>query len=502
MPKEIPQPYSPEDTLAVSPQKTASLKKRITAGLLTGALGIGGGALVVVPFAFSQESGNNGTEVVSESTQEKAAKEFNERYGEWKAKFITGDGVQSGELRIQRGGSDNFDTVSEGQAYGMIIEAHKGNKADFDAMRNYAKRMMAEKTAYRNKIDPKDYASYIAKNHLLEPGMQTDLMPWRDQKDGTIKDRKIDIGAARDPDLDMAYAPIAADTKWGKEDPSYKKDALKMISLVMQKEVEKGTFIPKPGEWGGSGKEGEPGLEYDPMADIVNISYFSPAYYELFYQYTNDEGWKKVAESSNQIIQNVYAANEGANKTGLLPNWTKANGTPLDKPYSEWAKSDYGYDACRIPLRQGLAKLWYPDKPEVAGPADSVLKRQNAFFDSVGPENIADGYKLDGTRTDIGKWNVPSFVTTAAVGEYASGDAKHSEEMLKHAIYLRKQPSKDGYYHESLHLLSVLAISGKMINPYVENSYKPADSSQIIRDENKGKYAGSITLYMAPKPKK
>lgn len=480
MPKEIPQSHA-EPTEPSLPQKTGNIKRRAATALLS--LGLVGGVGGVAIFA-NQEGKKSGIEVTSASIQEKATHEFNQRAGEWRGKFETTNGVRAGELRVQRGESDGFDTVSESQAYGMIIEANTGSKSDFDALRKYAKRMMAEKTAYRDKIDPQNYEAYIAAHHLLEPGLQADVMPWRIQKDGTIKDPTIDIGGATDADMDMAYSEVAADTRWGEADPSYKKDALRMIDIIMHKEVETGTFVLKPGEWGGSGKEGEPGLAYDPMADIENISYFSPAYYKLFQQYANDERWKKVAESSNQIIQNVYRANEGANKTGLLPNWTKANGWPLDKPYAQWAKYEDGYDACRIPLRQGLAKLWYPDKPEVAGPADSILKRQNAFFDSVGPGNIADGYNLDGTKTDTGKWNVPSFVSTAAVGEYASGDKKHRDAMLNHAIDLRSQPKKDGYYHESLHLLSMLAISGKMINPYAEKSLKPTDS---------------ITLYMPAK---
>ena len=127
--------------------------------------------------------------------------------------------------------------------------------------------------------------------------------------------------------------------------------------------------------------------------------------------------------------------------------------------------------------------------------AKKVVDLQNAFFKKVGPAHIVDGYNLDGkvaplSGGDTGRWNVPSFVSTAAVGAYVSGDKDYRESIFVYAVDLREHKDKDGkedkggYYHTGLDLLSMLLISGKMQNPDSNNTpYHSKDKSYIIYDE-------------------
>ncbi|MBP7791836.1 MAG: hypothetical protein KA120_02120 [Candidatus Goldbacteria bacterium] len=52
-------------------------------------------------------------------------------YNTWKSTYVTSSGCPSGMLRVQRP-SDGYDTVSEGQAYGMLITVYMDDQATFN----------------------------------------------------------------------------------------------------------------------------------------------------------------------------------------------------------------------------------------------------------------------------------------------------------------------------------------------------------------------------------
>src|SRR6185312_10496304 len=130
-------------------------------------------------------------------------------------------------------------TVSEGIGYGMILSAYLGDRATFDGLWSYAK------------------------SHFDANG----LMNWKiDANNGTIG-----FNAATDGDEDMTFALIAADKRWG----GYSADASAMIGKIMAHEIEPNTWVVKPGDvFGGS--------------NLLNPSYFAPAYYHLFAGYTGN----------------------------------------------------------------------------------------------------------------------------------------------------------------------------------------------------------------------
>jgi len=230
--------------------------------------------------------------------------EVGNSYSTWKGRYLTSAGA-SGYLRIQRGPEDGYDTVSEGVAYGMLLAAYWGDRPTLDGLWAYAQ------------------------SHFNANG----LMHWRIDANNAV----IGQNAATDADEDMAIALIVADKKWG----GYAPAAKDLIGKILRHEVEGGSLVLKPGDdWGGS--------------DISNPSYFAPAYYRVFRDYTGDATWDGVVNQAYQIIANLNAKT-AAGSTGLLPDWTTASGDPVA------GKSfNYTYDATRVPWRLANYSLHNP----------------------------------------------------------------------------------------------------------------------------------------------
>ena len=126
-------------------------------------------------------------------TQEKIDQQVLDFYKGWKKQYVhtTKDGNQAYVFFDEEG--TKFQSVSEGQGYGMIIEALLGG-ADPDAKKTF------------------DQLLNYVWAHPSNP--QTTLMAWsqlRDMKDKNIKEAT----SATDGDMDIAYALLLADAQWG-----------------------------------------------------------------------------------------------------------------------------------------------------------------------------------------------------------------------------------------------------------------------------------------------
>jgi endo-1,4-beta-D-glucanase Y len=381
--------------------------------------------------------------------QSAANAELQNSYNAWKSAYVTAAGA-GGFLRVQRPGN-NYDTVSEGVAYGMIFAAYMNDRPTFDGLWQYAK------------------------SHLNggQPGHHG-LMAWHVDQNNNV----LDWTSATDADEDMAFALILADKKWG----GYGPEATDLIGKIMSYEVEAGTFVLKPGDvWGGS--------------TVTNPSYFTPAFYKLFKAYTGDAGWDSVTNKAYQVIAAVNGKT-GAGTTGLQPDWTTAGGDQVVDAQGNRMSFDYTYDATRVPWRLATDAAWYCDSRAV-----SQLDKLNTFFRNVGAANIRDGYRLDGTL--IGQWHNAAFVAPAAAGAIMSGDSAYRSAMWNETVGLRNSD----YYGDSLRLLSLLLMSGNMTNP-LESTGAGAGGNLVLDDfesGNVGKWtafggSGSSLTYSAASP--
>lgn len=347
-------------------------------------------------------------------------------YSAWKSKYITSSGA-GGNLRVDNG---NGGTYSEGIGYGMIIAAYMNDRATFDGLWRYAKA------------------------HLDANG----LMHWSIDGSGNV----VGANAATDGDEDMAIALVFADKKWG----GYTSDATSLIQKIYQYEVESGTYCLKPGDvWGGS--------------SCLNPSYFAPAFFKVFAQYTGNSGWNTVVDVVYQVLNNSKNSS-----TGLVPDWCQQNGSPASgKGYT------YSYDACRTPMRVSLDYLWFGESR-----AQSFLTKMIGFFAGVGAANIKSGYNLDGSPT-------VSYQDAAFIGPIAAGACAASvSSSFKSDIYNTLAGiAANNYYNDCLKMLCLLIVTGNMPNPLGDGGNPTSSSSSTaVISSSSSSSMSAYTTYQIP----
>jgi len=365
---------------------------------------------------------------------------------EWKSKRITSSGT-GGYRRVQTSGNQEFTTCSEGMGYGMLLSVYFNEKALFDDLYCYAKK-------YFNSHG---------------------LMDWSIDKNGTV----VGNGPATDGDEDMATALVFAHKRWGSSGTiSYEQEAKTYINNLYKYCVEPGTYILKPGEWGGS--------------SALNPCYFVPAWYRIYADFTGNQDWLKVVDKCYDLILNdIGKYNNG---TGLVPDWCKADGTA--QTLTVWngsAKYEYSYDAARMPWRIALDYSWYGTQE-----AKEYCDMTNAFFKKVGATNIVDGYSLTGEA--IGKYHNPSFVATAAAGFLTGSDLDFGRSMFNEAVSVKDGEPYD-YYGNTLRMLTLIYMSGNFPNLYSatdkpSNTPIPTEVNQVPEDINKDRAVNMLDVML------
>jgi endo-1,4-beta-D-glucanase Y len=201
-------------------------------------------------------------------------------YDKWKADLLTSEGA-GGFLRVRRpnSGTQLNSTNSEGIAYGMLLSVYADDQKTFDALWQYERL------------------------HLGEHG----LMEWEIAPDGTV----LGEGAATDGDEDMAFALIMADARWGGSGSlpkTYRESAREQIELIWRYEVDHTRAdVLMPGDRFAG-------------AEVVNISYFAPAFYRVFGEVTGQVAqWQRVVDSSYAVLAATLNHDNKNVDTGLVP---------------------------------------------------------------------------------------------------------------------------------------------------------------------------------------
>lgn len=321
-------------------------------------------------------------------------------YSEWKNAYVTQSGTaNSNELRVQRPENNN-DTVSEGQAYGMLAAVSVNDRNTFDQLWNYAQRYLDARG----------------------------LMNWQISSSGSV----IGSNAATDADEDMAYALMLADQKWG----GYSSAAKSMINAIMDNEIESGTNAVKPGDvWGGSAN--------------LNISYFAPAYYKAFARFTGNNNWNNVADTAYSVIAKTANPN-----TGLVPDWSNADGGTASYSFGS-NQNNFFYDAVRTPLRLAMDARWNNDSR-----AKAQLNKMTSFFAGIGADNLKSGYSTSGQP--LTSYFDDTFISNIAAGAAASDNQPFSQainqknvcqpagRLLRHIFASNKHSAGSGRFEKLL----------------------------------------------------
>ena len=292
-----------------------------------------------------------------------AARRFLDRY-------VDSDGRV---VRHDQGG----DTVSEGQAYAMLIAAAVGDADAFDVIRRWT------------------FDQLMTDSGLL-------AFRWAD---GSIADPM----PAADADLLAAAALVLAGDRFG--DASMAVDAARLADAIVANEV--------------ADIDGEPVLLAGPWAladGIVNPSYFVlPAMSVL--ASSGDYRWAAVASSSRRVIAELTAS-----RPHLPPDWAHvaAGATTEPRPAPGGDTVVYGFEAVRLIVQ--LAADCDPAGRDLAARVWPFLSSE----DADGTVNAS--YHLDGSpATD---YPHPVGLTAAAAAAHAAGDGDAADRLLDEAAEL------------------------------------------------------------------
>jgi hypothetical protein len=250
--------------------------------------------------------------------------------GRFLTRYVEPDGRV---VRRDQGG----DTVSEGQAYGMLLTAATGDDARFTSIWSWTRA------------------------HLQQ---DNGLFAWR-WKDGRVADPQ----AAADADLDMAHALVLAAQRFGR--PQLRRDGTQIAAAVLANETARGTDggrLLVAGPWAVSGR-------------IMNPSYFAPPAYAALAATGEAAAWQELQIQALRTTRALLVA------ARLPPDWARADSATQAQAIASpdgRAPREPGYGfaaarlavrfagACDAPSRALAARLW----PALSGADAALLPRR------------------------------------------------------------------------------------------------------------------------------
>jgi endo-1,4-beta-D-glucanase Y len=310
----------------------------------------------------------------------------------WKALVLVSAGT--GMMRVQRPENNN-DTVSEGIGYGMVSAVYMNDKPTFDALWAYAQA------------------------HFDGNG----LMNWNLGSGGNV----ISAGSATDGDEDMAFGLVMADKQWG----GYTTVAKAFIAKIESHELDTDTL-----------KSGDGYTD-----DTRNPSYFAPAYYRVFAEYTGNTHWSRVIDTSYSILN---ACADGT--SGLVPDWCNSSGGVL-------RSSGFGYDAARVPFRITQDACWNNESR-----AKTYLTKVTAFFAGKTISGVVNGFPVKGSGATGTSNSELAFVGPAAVSAMPATSEPLLDQGYARARQLSTITLGYNYYNGSWGLWSLMMMTGNFVN--------------------------------------
>jgi endoglucanase len=304
-------------------------------------------------------------------------------------------------IRRDQGG----DTVSEGQAYAMLIAAGIGDRRSFRLAWDWA----------RSNLQRADgLLSYSRR--------------------GTV----VEHESASDADLDAARALALAADRFGEED--YRRDAARIAAAIIDHET--------------AGPKDRPTLVAGPWAtsspQVVNPSYFSPRAYGALGPLSDAEAYAKLETSSRRIVDRLVG-----NPLPLPPDWAKISRRDTVKgsppPAAPTEPLQFGPDAARIPIRYA----------ESCDAADRRLAaRLYPFFAQAARAGTPLGTSYDPRGAALDTNAAALTAVAAAAAADAAGNRAAKESFLNSATQTaREYPT---YYGDAWVALGRLMLTGEL----------------------------------------
>ncbi|MBN2627450.1 MAG: hypothetical protein JXA95_12350 [Spirochaetales bacterium] len=340
--------------------------------------------------------------------------------------------------KVEGGTAAETLTISEAHGYGMLIMVMM---ADFDP------------------DSQRIFDGMVSFFHDHPAGSTPGLMAWNQLRD--CQNAGDDVGgsnSAADGDLDIAYALLLADKKWGSAgDVNYGDEALQVISAIMEKEIDPVSRFVRLGDWVDRVDEGQ-------YARTTRSSDFMVSHFKAFADFTGDDSWYAVRDETYSIMASIsrtYSA-----ETFLIPDFIVGlpdNPHPADSGFLEGSDDgEYSWNAARYPWRIALDYLLYNENRafQALMPLNLWIKR-----DSGGnPENIADTYSLKGKYSKNSGFDSMAFVTMFAVAATIDESNQQWLDDLWQNIN-EKSINDEDYYGNTLKLLAMITITGHWLKP-------------------------------------
>ena len=346
--------------------------------------------------------------------------------------FPSGENAQGKLAYIMDVG--NGDIRSEGMSYGMMVAVQMNQKADFDALWNWARRSM-----YHD--DPK-HPCY-------------GYFSWKMRIDGTA----VDEMPAPDGEEYFITALFFAGHRWGNGTGiyDYATEARRILRDLRNRSTISGMvngsrpttvvalfhpdykmvrFTPDTGNFQKNG-------------DFTDPSYHLPAFYELWALWgdeTDRAFWLDAARISRDFF--VRAAHP---TTGLSPDYAQFDGRPKAATWDD-KTVHFRFDAWRVAMNWAVDAAWWAKDPREQQLSDRLLD----FFASQGDQYKAN-YTLDGKP--LVDYHSLGLIATNAVAALCATPSR--AKRFVGALYRADPPTgKWRYYDGMLYLMSLLHVSG------------------------------------------
>lgn len=335
-------------------------------------------------------------------------------YQQWRRTYVGGKTQKYVRANDGQGATTAY---SEGQGYGMLAAV-----------------LAAKQGANTHAIFNQFYRYYRA--HRVSS--KVPLMAWRQtMRQGKLTSVGSEKNSATDGDLDIAYALILADKRWGSRQTNYRQAAKSLLAAIYKREINPTTKLPLMGNWATSA--------YDQSK--VRTSDLVPGYFKVFAKFTKNKGWQAVATRSQKLIKKLSARH----KTGLFPDFIRVTGTGLALTAVKACEiesatdNQVGYNANRVPWR--LAQSYQLTKNATIKRA---LTKQLTFFKKR--QKVLSGYTLSGRA--VQSYGDAAFVAPVNV---AARVLKQTSLKKRTGKQLPKTIQKKNYYSGTLQMLCALS---------------------------------------------
>jgi endo-1,4-beta-D-glucanase Y len=379
-------------------------------------------------------------------TQQQLDQSLVDFYKEWRSVYLVQGcgsgryyvGVTADGKSVGGGTAKSTITVSEAHGYGMLISVLM---ADFDP---------SARAVFDGMV-------HYFHDHPAKSG--SGLMAWNQTKGcgNAVRDVAGDTSAT-DGDLDIAYALLLADRKWGSDGSlNYRKEALKVIAAIGKHEIDVDSQFVRIGDWVDETDEGQ-------YAPVTRSSDFMVSHFKAFAEMTGDRTWYAVRDETYSIINRIR--DKYSPKTALMPDFIVGLPTKPRQARANFLEGPndgaYSWNAARYPWRIAVDYLLNDDPRALAAlrPLNSWIKRA-ADGD---PANIADTYELNGNPAAKSGRDALAFVSMLAVS--ASIEATNQSWLNALWTDMTERPLRnEDYYGNTLKLLAMITITGHWTQP-------------------------------------